>query len=233
MQASYVAAALPRRPRSLAGLVGIAVRRPGGRRLVSLASALLMLSAVGLFAYPLFTDIYQRIRQAQLSHQLHGPSYANAYRENRIAVGEGLTRLVIGEIGLDVLVVQGTTPAALSSGAGHYQNTPLPGQPGNVAIAGHRTTFGHPFNHLDEVTPGAQIELITPFDDYYYTSVRTFDGQVNPHAVLPTDTAVLAQPSDRADHWLTLTTCTPKGSAALRLVLRAVLTRTVPITGSS
>ena len=51
-------------------------------------------------------------------------------------------------------MVEGTSPEALRAGAGHYPETPLPGQAGNVAIAGHRTTYGKPFNRLDEVAPG-------------------------------------------------------------------------------
>lgn len=189
----------------------------------------LFIAGVGLFAYPFGTDIYQRVLQGRLQDQFHSPSYAAAYRLHRIRVGQGLTRIKISKISLDVAVVEGTTPAALEAGAGHYVNTPLPGEAGNVGIAGHRTTYGHPFNRLDEVTPGSLIELDTPDDAFFYQAVAAFDGQVDPHPVLPTDTAVLDPPPVPSDHWLTLTTCNPKGSAAQRLILRAVLVGTTPL----
>ncbi|MHB8451137.1 MAG: class E sortase [Mycobacteriales bacterium] len=189
----------------------------------------LVVAAVGLFAYPFATDIYQRILQSRLRSQLDNPNYATLYRLHEIKVGQGLTRIVIPKINLDVLVVQGTTPAALEAGAGHYVNTPLPGEAGNVAIAGHRTTFGHPFNRLDEMHPGDDVELFSPYDEYVYQAVPSFDGKANPHPVLPTDTSVLAPPPNPKDHWLTLTTCNPKGSAAQRLILRLTLVRTIPL----
>ncbi len=45
----------------------------------------------------------------------------------------------------DRVGVQGTNVGDLRKGPGHYLNTPFPGEPGNAAIAGHRTTFGAPF----------------------------------------------------------------------------------------
>ena len=65
-------------------------------------------------------------------------------------------------------MVEGTTQDALRAGAGHYPETALPCGAGNVAIAGHRTTFGQPFNRLDEVAPGAEITLETPLGTCTY-----------------------------------------------------------------
>lgn len=203
-------------------LVGDGLRRPGGRRALSILWIVLLLSGVGMFAYPFATDLYTKQLQHRLRSEFNSPDYALAYRLRKIKVGEGLTRLRIPAIGLDVLVVQGTTPAALRAGAGHYINTPLPGEKGNVGIAGHRTTYGRPFNRLDEVGPGDKVYLDTPLGTYTYTAVDSFDGQPNPHPVSPTDVSVLDQPS--SGYWLTLTTCNPKGSAAQRLILRLKLT---------
>ncbi len=205
-------------------LAGLALRRPGGRRALSVVTALLLLAGVGLFSYPFVTDLLQHQRQGSLRKQFADPTYATTYRDHQVKVGDGLTELKIPSIGVDVLVVEGTTPAALRAGAGHYVGTPLPGEAGNVAIAGHRTTYGRPFNRLDEVEPGQEVELDTPLAKYFYVAVPDADfTPANPHPVAPTDVSVLQAPADPGAHLLTLTTCHPKGSAAERLILRASL----------
>lgn len=229
MEPSFVAPPVSRQGHGVLSLLWAALQRRGGRRSAEVLSGALVVAALGLFGYPFGTDVYQRYLQSQIARELTGRQHALAYRLDKIAVGQGLTRLVIPKISLDVLVVQGTTEAALEAGAGHYVNTPLPGQAGNVGIAGHRTTYGHPFNRLNVMGPGDVVELFTPYDEYIYRDVTAFDGLPNPHAVLPTDTSVVAQPRNPADHWLTLTTCTPKGSAAERLILRLVLWKTIPL----
>jgi sortase A len=117
--------------------------------------------------------------------------------------------------------VEGTSPTALRAGAGHYVGTPLPGEAGNVAIAGHRTTFGRPFNHLDEMKQGDEVLLETPFHIFHYVVLPGFDGHKNPWPVQPDATDVLLNVPSQ--HWLTLTTCHPKGSARQRLILRLEL----------
>lgn len=221
---SFVTKPTPPRPRGPLALFGDALRRPGGRRGLTIVWVVLLMSGVTMFAYPFATDLYTHRYQNQLRHQFASPTYIDDYRLHKIKVGQGLTQLRIPRIGLSVVVVQGSTPSALRAGAGHYISTPLPGEVGNVGIAGHRTTYGKPFNRLDEVQPGDKIFLDTPFATYTYTAVRTWDGAPNPHPVAPDDVSVLDQP--KKVHWLTLTTCHPKGSAAQRLVLRATLTHT-------
>lgn len=141
-----------------------------------------------------------------------------AYRLRKIGVGQGLTRLRIPKLDVDVLVVEGTTPAALRAGAGHYPGSPLPGEAGNVGIAGHRTTFGRPLNRMDELKPGDVVELETPFSVFTYKAVQPFDNHANPWVVPPTDFSVVSQAG--VAKGLTLTTCHPKGSARQRLVMR-------------
>lgn len=232
MEPSFVMPALPVRPRSMWGLLNDSLRRRGGRRALSVLSVVLLLAGVGVFAYPFGTDLYQKYRQYELRHGFGGASTAASYRTRTFEIGQGLTRLKIASIGLDVVVVEGTTPAALRAGAGHYVGTPLPGEAGNVAIAGHRTTFGHPFNRLDAVGPGGTVELDTPTMEFFYRAVSSFDGAANPHPVKPTYTAVIAAPQNPSVHELTLTTCNPKGSAAQRLILRAVLVGSAPLPGA-
>lgn len=220
--ASFVTPPVPPQPRGPVALLGDGMRRRGGRRALSLIWIVLLLSGVGMFAYPFATDLYTGQYQHRLRSEFNSPNYALEYRMHRIKVGAGLTQLRIPKIGVDVLVVQGTTPSALRAGAGHYLNTPLPGEKGNVGIAGHRTTFGRPFNRLDELGPGDVVYLDTPLGTYTYTAVASFDARPNPHPVAPNDVSVLAQPAN--GYWLTLTTCNPKGSAAERLILRLKLT---------
>ena len=220
MQPSYVTPPVPARPRGVGALLGDSLRRPGGRRGVSVLSLVLLIAGVLMFAYPVGTDLYSRYRQDQLQSGFSDPGLQQAYLERKIGVGDGLTLLRIPKLDLKVLVVEGTTPAALRAGAGHYPTTPLPGEAGNVAIAGHRTTFGRPFNRLDELKPGDIATLETPFALYTYKAVPAFAGHANPWVVTPTDFSVVSQGAGRL---LTLTTCHPKGSARQRLVMRFAL----------
>lgn len=229
MDATFTPPPVPESPRPARRLVGDALRRPGGRRALSVLSIVLALAGVGMFAYPFATDLWSARIQSKLRTQFDDPAYANAYRARQIKVGQGLTRLEIPKLGVKVLVVEGTTPAALKAGAGHYMQTPLPGEAGNVAIAGHRTTYGRPFNRMDEMRAGDIVYLDTPFNRFEYRVVPSFDGKPNPHAVLPTEYHVVSPPKDPNAKWLTLTTCHPKGSARQRLVLRLELTNTLPL----
>lgn len=126
--------------------------------------------------------------------------------------GEPIAQLMIPKIGLDQIVVEGTDVEQLERGPGHYVGTALPGQAGNISFAAHRTTYGAPFRRLDELVAG---DLVT---------VRSVDGndvvyQVTEQFVVPPDRGDVV--ADHADHRLTLTTCTPEGSASSRLVVVA------------
>lgn len=189
------------------------------RRLRRAITALAVASAVagtGLLAYPFATDLWAARLQSGL---VAGLANAEEYRKGKVKSGEALTRLEIPKLGVDVIVVEGTSLAALRAGAGHYPKTALPGEPGNVAIAGHRTTYGRPFNRLDELQPGDRIVLTTPLARHVY------EVNTEPYVVEPTDwTPIDSYP--RSGSFLTLTTCTPEGSASLRLVTRAELVKT-------
>ena len=224
MDASFTTPPVPEQPRPARRLATDALRRPGGRRALSALSIVLALAGVGMFAYPFGTDLWSKQIQSRLKDQFTDPNYAEAYRTNTIPVGKGFTRLRIPKLGVDVLVVQGTTPSALRAGAGHYIDTPKPGEAGNVAIAGHRTTYGRPFNRMDDLTAGDKVLLETPREIYEYTVVPAFDGHPNPWPTTPTDFGVVAPPKNPGEKLLTLTTCHPKGSAKQRLVLRLRLT---------
>ncbi len=127
--------------------------------------------------------------------------------------GEPAAIIRIPRIGIDKVVVEGTSTADLRKGPGHYAGTPLPGQVGNAAIAGHRTTYGAPFADLDQLLEGDLIQV--------ETLSGTFDYLVSepPFVVNPGDTHVLDQTPTAAT--LTLTTCNPKYSARQRLIVKA------------
>lgn len=195
------------------------MRRPSlrtMRRALSAAAALLALAGAGLIAYPFATDLWAGHLQDRLAHEL--ASSKHTYARGHIHTGDPLTRLQIPKLGVDVIVVQGTTPAALQAGAGHYPSTPLPGQRGNVAIAGHRTTYGRPFNRINELRPGDAIILTTPVGRYVYRVQRP------PWVVRPWDWSPIRR-YPRHGRFLTLSSCYPEGSAAYRIVVRARLVR--------
>lgn len=223
MQPSFVTPAVPERGRSVGSLLRDGLRRPGGRKALSVLSVLLFLAGVATFAYPVGTDLYGRYQQGNLHSQFAGTTYTAHYTAHTIASGDVLTKLVIAKKGIEltVLVVEGTTPAALRAGAGHYVGTPLPGDAGNVAIAGHRTTFTRPLNHHDQMRQGDEVLPYTPTQIYLYVVVKPFAGHANPWVTTPKDVSVAENlPGQRA---LTLTRCNPKGSARQRLVLRLEL----------
>ena len=194
------------------GLVGVLAQHRWARRTLGGIAAVMVLAAVGVAGYPFLTDQYTETLQTKLEKQLVKGSTRTAYLAGRIEVGDSLTRIKIPRIGLDTVVVEGATDSALKAGAGHFPETPLPCEDGNVAIAGHRTTFGKPFAELDQLAVGDEITLETPVGTCTY-EVTTAAFQVDPDDVWVA--------SATADPRLTLTTCHPEGSAKHRLVLQA------------
>jgi sortase A len=214
--------------RSLGSLLGLSLRRPGGRRAVSVLTVVLLVAGVSMFAFPAFTDLFQRYQQRHVQLNTSDPGLRTRYLEHKIKVGQGLTRLVINNnrMKVNVVVVEGTTPAALNAGAGHYESTPFPCEQGNVGIAGHRTTYGRPFNKIDEMHVGDTVDLITPIGRCTYEVVKAFGGHSNPWVVLPNAYYVVSQEGALGrGHWLTLTSCHPLGSDSHRIVLRLRLVK--------
>ncbi len=216
-------AARPRRrkPQDGGAAAGWGARLAGStalrRSLVGLT--VVLVGAAGVSAsWPFWTDRYQTRLQVRLERQLDekvdDPVAAEAFAAGQVRRGDSLTRLRAPSIGVDVVVVEGTSQDALRAGAGHYPETALPCGAGNVAIAGHRTTYGKPFNRLDEVPVGAEITLETPVGTCRYRVDE-------PAFVVTPDQVDVVAPTDHGQ--LTLTTCHPKGSARQRLVLHAVL----------
>lgn len=134
--------------------------------------------------------------------------------EEPVGEGEVLGAIRIPSIDVDWVLFGGVLPATLNQGPGHMPWTPLPGQPGNAVLSGHRTTYGAPFFDLDQLAPGDVIEVETAIGVHTYTVRDTI-------IVTATDVWV-TDPKPGA--WLTLTTCHPKFSAAQRLIVQAELT---------
>jgi sortase A len=196
-------------------LVDVLRTRRWARMALTTVSIGLLVGAVGTVGYPFYTNLLQDRIQSRLDRQLASPELKQAYLDRTIRVGDSLTRIVIPDIDVDVVVVEGTTASALRAGAGHYPATPLPCEVGNVGIAGHRTTYGRPFHNVDLLEPGMEITLVTPIGSCTYQVTQ------EPFPVSPTQTDVVANTPDEAT--LTLTTCHPKGSARQRLIVKATL----------
>lgn len=135
------------------------------------------------------------------------------------ADGQQLGQLEIGAINLNVPVLEGL--GLLASGPGHYPTSALPGTRGNAVIAGHRSIFGAPFQHLDELVVGDEIAVRTASGTAVYVVVGAPGTEGAPHIIVEPDDTALLQPSDR--NLLTLTTNHPRFSARQRLVVRAEL----------
>src|ERR671919_460981 len=129
------------------------------------------------------------------------------------AEGDASARIRIPDIGVDKIVVEGVTLDDLKRGPGHYPETPLPGQPGNAAIAGHRTTYGAPFGRINELEPGDEI-LVT-------TLQGAFRYEMSEQLIVEPDQVEVLE--DFGDNRLTLTACHPKYSARQRIIVVATL----------
>lgn len=127
--------------------------------------------------------------------------------------GDAVARIEIPSLGVDKIVVEGVGVEDLKRGPGHFRNTPLPGQAGNAAIAGHRTTYGAPFHDIDKLGDSDEIVVTTVEGELRYE----FEEQL---IVAPDDVEVL---DDYGDNRLTLVACHPKYSAAQRIVVVAEL----------
>ncbi|MCU1395391.1 MAG: peptidase family protein [Ilumatobacteraceae bacterium] len=139
-------------------------------------------------------------------HQIYG----------NIKPGDALGEIIIPKIDLDFYIVAGVSKANLDDGVGHFPNTPLPGQLGNVALAGHRTSHLAPFYDLDHLQPGDEVQFKTAIGGAYVYIVT--DSEV----VSPSDYHVVTD-SDPTKATLTLITCTPIGTSSHRLVVHATI----------
>jgi sortase A len=129
--------------------------------------------------------------------------------DRRTEEGDPLGRLRIPKIGVSAVYVEGTAAGDLRTGPGHYPGTPIPGEQGTVAIAGHRTTYGAWFRRIDQLKPGDRIQITMAYGRFTYRVEKT-------QIVAPTALWVTHRVGyDR----LILSACHPLYSAAQRIVV--------------
>ena len=142
--------------------------------------------------------------------------------------GHPIGQITIPRIGADFYMVEGVDLKWLKEGPGHFPDTPLPGQAGNAAVAGHRTTYKAPFNRIDELEPGDQITITTLQGTFTYQVMSQAPSDpADPNSpalghrvVSPSQVEIL---EDKGDNRLTLMACNPKYSARQRIVVEATL----------
>lgn len=200
-----------------------------GRLLVGTGVLILLFALFQLFGTGISAAKSQAALRRQFAHEQLAPQRPAATPTSSLPAGSPPTTALgpppppegdavaiirIPKIGVDKAVVQGVGESDLRQGPGHYPSTPLPGQPGNSAIAGHRTTYGAPFYRLNELAGGDTIFVTTRQGAFYYRVQRSM-------VVDPSDVSVI-DPQPGAN-LLTLTTCNPRFSATQRLVVQASL----------
>jgi sortase A len=120
-----------------------------------------------------------------------------------------------------VPIVEGTGTEELKDGIGHYTQSVMPGQIGNFAIAGHRVTYGKPFNQIAELQDGDAVVV--------ETATQWLTYRVRSHEIVrPQQVSVIAPVPDQpgatpTQAWLTMTACHPMHSARQRYVVHAQL----------
>jgi sortase A len=147
---------------------------------------------------------------ARAQDQLRQEFFSRPGLADQIRIGDGIAIIQIPKIDLDMVVVEGIDYESLKKGPGHYPETAYPWEKtGRTAIAGHRTTYLHPFWSLDKLERDDRIRLLTRKGKFTFAVTRVF-------TILPWQSEVLEQTREPT---LILTTCHPRFSAALRLVV--------------
>jgi sortase A len=152
-----------------------------------------------------------------------------------LQTGDPVARLEIPKIGVDYIVLEGVDLGTLESGPGHFPETPLPGQPGNSAIAGHRATYDAPFNLLNEMVPGDEVVVTTVQGEFRYEVLPNAGAPEDPpgsvygyRIVSPTALEIL---DDKGDDRITLMGCHPRYGSSSRIVVEArLVTDSAPAT---
>jgi sortase A len=146
-----------------------------------------------------------------------------AARQLRAALetGQPVGRLRIEELGLDAVVVNGTDSSSLRKGPGRDERTAMPGEGALVYVAGHRTTFGAPFAHIDRLERGDRIVFEVPYATFVY--------RVTGHVIVPADD--LARLESRGREEIALQACHPRFSASQRYIVYARPVERVAVEG--
>ena len=161
-------------------------------------------------------------QQNQLKEELEDPPphVEKRVREKRPLPGDAIGEIILPSLDKRYYVVEGTDTSNLRKGPGHYPETPLPGEQGTVAIAGHRTTYGAPFRDIDQLKRGDRIIMSMPDGRFVYRVEKT---QI-------VDDSALSIPDPVGYDRLVLSACHPLYSAAQRIVAFARLVKRLPPT---
>jgi sortase A len=195
------------------------------RRILLWVQRALMAGAIVMFGYCAFVlidiAVFQHREKQRLERLLYDRRQADARSQAVTAAAvkalpaigpDGLIgRIEIARLGVSVVVMEGTGKSTLRRAAGHITGTGLPGQRGNIGIAGHRDTFFRPLRNTER---NDIITLTTPGGEYHYRVVST-------KVVSPSDVGVL---NPDGTEILTLVTCYPfyfVGAAPSRFIVRA------------
>ncbi len=155
----------------------------------------------------------EKLAVARAANELHA----------KLKLGKALGHLTVPRLGLKTAFVHGTRWGAdLSQGPGHYPETSLPGVGRTMAIAGHRTTFGAPFRHIDSLRRGDSITVSLPYATFHYRVVE--------HEIVDNEDWSIIR--DRGYDTLVLTACHPLYSAKQRWVVYARLVQVDPAGGT-
>lgn len=215
-----------------------------GQLLITLGVVILLFVGYELWGTSYYTHGQQNELEQELSQEWapgHGGVEISEQGIGHVPLGSGIAVLRIPRFGngYHYVIVEGTEYEDLKRGPGHYPETALPGQVGNFAVAGHRTTYGAPFNRIDTLRAGDAIVLETKSKWFTYTVRDTNATGVYPDVpyqeiVDPSDVNVAYAVPDQSNpaavptiKMLTFTSCNPKYSAAQRIVVHAVLTATM------
>ena len=193
-------------------------RKPVGE-VLHFVSSVLMVSGVLMIGDVTATLLWQEPVSAFTTARQQGKledAFANPPRRvllKKPLPGDSIGRITLPTLDRNYYVIEGTDTGDLRRGPGHYRDTPLPGQRGTVAIAGHRTTYGAPFRRINELKKGDPIIIEMPYRRFTYRVERN-------RIVNPSQTEVKRKVGyDR----LILSACHPLYSAAQRIVTFARL----------
>jgi sortase A len=184
-----------------------------------------------------FTALYTHWEQRQLAQSLnrefaafrpvgstdvaaerHRVAAAAARFQRSARDGQAIGRIVIGRIGLNMVLVNGTDHDSLTKGPGRDRRSFMPGQARLVYIAGHRTTYSAPFSHIDSLRGGDVIRIEMPYATFVYRATKHT-------VVVASDLSVLRSPKHEL---LELQACHPRFFASHRYLVYASLVSVEP-----
>jgi sortase A len=178
-----------------------------------------------------WTDVVADVDAAEVVTVMEAEPAEEWVQPKQVELGEAFAIVRIPRFGEKYArpLYEGTDRATLRRGIGHYSATVMPGEVGNFSMAGHRTTYGKPFNKAEELRDGDRVIVETA--DTYYVYAVTGNEIVRPtqvSVVWPVPNEADAEPTQKL---LTMTTCHPMFSSRYRYVVHGELEAEYPRDG--